>query len=41
LVAEARLRAGSALDPIAFYRNNKIRAGLIKERGTNTIATGL
>jgi len=41
LVAEARLRAGGALDPIAFYRYNKIRAGLIKERGTNTIATGL
>ena len=41
LVAEARLRAGGALDPIAFYRNNKIRAGLIKERGANTIATGL
>jgi len=41
LVAEARLRAGGALDPIGFYRNNKIRAGLMKERGTNTIATGL
>jgi len=41
LVAEARLRAGGALDPIAFYRNNKIRASLIKERGSNTIATGL
>ena len=41
LVAEARLRAGGALDPIAFYRNNKIRASLIKERGANTIATGL
>ena len=41
LVAEARLRAGGALDPIVFYRNNKIRAGLIKERGANTIATGL
>ena len=41
LVAEARLRAGGALDPIAFYRNNKLRASLIKERGANTIATGL
>jgi L-rhamnose isomerase/sugar isomerase len=41
IVAEARLRAGGALDPIAFYRNNKLRASLIKERGANTIATGL
>jgi len=41
IVAEARLRAGGALDPIAFYRNNKVRASLIKERGTNTVATGL
>ena len=41
IVAEARLRAGGALDSIAFYRNNKVRASLIKERGENTIATGL
>ena len=41
IVAESRLRAGGALDPIAFYRNNKLRASLIKERGANTIATGL
>jgi L-rhamnose isomerase/sugar isomerase len=41
IVAEARLRAGGTLDPIAFYRNNKLRASLIKERGANTIATGL
>jgi len=41
IVAEARLRAGGALDPISFYRNNKVRASLIKERGANTIATGL
>ena len=41
IVAEARLRAGAALDPIAFYRNNKLRASLIKERGANNIATGL
>jgi len=41
IVAEARLRAGGALDPIAFYRNNKVRASLIKERGANTVATGL
>jgi len=41
IVAEARLRAGGALDPIAFYRNNKVRASLIKERGAHTMATGL
>lgn len=41
IVAEARLRAGAALDPMSFYRNNKVRASLIKERGANTIATGL
>ena len=41
LVAEARLRAGAALDPLAFYRNEKVREHLIKERGTGTVATGL
>ncbi len=41
IVAEARLRAGAALDPFAFYRGNKIRTQLINQRGTNTIATGL
>lgn len=41
LVAEARLRAGAALDPIALYRSEKIREHLIKERGAATVATGL
>ena len=41
LVAEARLRAGAALDPIAFFRNEKIREQLIQNRGTKTVATGL
>ncbi len=41
LVAEARLRAGAALDPIQFYRDHQIRAKLTKERGTDTKATGL
>jgi L-rhamnose isomerase/sugar isomerase len=41
IVAEARLRAGAALDPLSFFRSGKIRAQLIKDRGTNTIATGL
>lgn len=41
LVAEARLRAGGALDPLKLYRNAGIRQQLIKERGNKTIATGL
>ena len=41
LVAEARLRSGGALHPLQFFRDQKLRAQLIKERGTKTIATGL
>jgi L-rhamnose isomerase / sugar isomerase len=41
LVAEARLRAGAALDPLGLYRSEKIREQLIKERGAVTVATGL
>jgi L-rhamnose isomerase/sugar isomerase len=41
LVAEARLRAGGALNPLALYRGEKVRDQLIKERGAITIATGL
>lgn len=41
IVAEARLRAGAALNPLAVYRNEKGREQLIKERGSKTIATGL
>ncbi|MDO6430621.1 TIM barrel protein [Flavitalea sp. BT771] len=41
LVAEARLRAGGALDPLALYRSEKVREHLIKERGARTVATGL
>jgi len=41
LVAEARLRAGATLNPIAVYRNEKVRQQLIKERGSKTMATGL
>jgi L-rhamnose isomerase / sugar isomerase len=33
LVAEARLRSGGALDPLAVYRAEKVRDHLIKERG--------
>jgi len=41
LVGEARLRAGGALNPLAVYRNEKVREHLIKERGSKTVATGL
>ena len=41
LVAEARLRAGGALDPLGLYRSGKVREHLIKERGSKTVATGL
>lgn len=41
LVAEARLRAGAALDPLAVYRQNSVREELIKNRGAKTVATGL
>ncbi|MHA4806646.1 sugar isomerase [Flavitalea flava] len=41
LVAEARLRAGGALNPLTLYRSAKVRDNLIKERGAKTIATGL
>lgn len=41
LVAESRLRSGGALYPVKLFTELKIRDGLIKERGENTIATGL
>lgn len=41
LVAEARLRSGAALYPLQFFREQKIREQLIKERGSKTVATGL
>jgi L-rhamnose isomerase / sugar isomerase len=41
LVAEARLRAGGVLQPIEFFRQQKVREALIKERGLKTVATGL
>ena len=41
LVAEARLRAGGALQPLKFYRQNNVRETLIKQRGLRTVATGL
>lgn len=41
LVAEVRLRAGGALDPLQMFRQMKVRENLIKERGLKTVATGL
>ncbi|MGI4806065.1 MAG: sugar isomerase [Janthinobacterium lividum] len=41
LVAEARIRAGGAADPLALYRSLKVRENLIGERGSKTVATGL
>ena len=41
LVAQARINAGGVLEPIALYRELKVREHLIKERGQKTVATGL
>lgn len=41
LLAEARLRLGGALDPIAVFREGNIRQQLTAARGSNTQATGL
>lgn len=41
LIAEARLRAGGALNPLELFRSNNIRTELIKQRGSATVATGL
>lgn len=41
LVAEARMRAGGALQPLALFRSLQIRQQLVKERGAKSFATGL
>ena len=41
LIAEARLQAGGALQPVALYRAAGVREKLIRERGLKTVATGL
>ena len=41
LIAEARLLAGGALQPLELFRNLKVREQLIKERGVKSVATGL
>ena len=41
IVAEARLRTGGALNPIQFFRSEKVREQLTKDRGSKSVATGL
>ena len=41
LLAEARKRSHGALSPLNTYRKLKVRQQLIKERGSNVVATGL
>ena len=41
IVAEARLRAGGALQPLQLFRSLKVRESLVKQRGQKTVATGL
>ena len=41
LVAEARMQAGGALQPLTFFRNFKIREQLVRDRGAKSVATGL
>ena len=41
IVAEARLRAGGALQPLQLFRALKVRENLVKQRGQKTVATGL
>ena len=41
LLAEARLRAGAAADPITLFRQLNIRQYLRKQRGLTTVSTGL
>ena len=41
VVAEARIQAGGALDPLLLYRQQQVRKSLIRERGAQSIATGL
>jgi len=41
LIAESRLKAGAALEPVNLYRALRIREKLVKARGSKTTATGL
>src|ERR1700743_2854426 len=41
LLAEARLQAGGALQPLELFRQQSVRSQLIKERGLKAVSTGL
>ncbi|KGE14933.1 TIM barrel protein [Sphingobacterium deserti] len=41
VVAEARLRQGAALNPVALFNELDVRNKLIEERGNQSVATGL
>ncbi len=41
LLAEARRRSGAAIDPLALFRELKVRERLIAERGKNSRSSGL
>ncbi|WDF69116.1 TIM barrel protein [Sphingobacterium oryzagri] len=41
IVAEARLRQGAALNPVALFNELNVRSKLIEERGSQSVATGL
>lgn len=41
LLEKARLQAGGAISPLKTFREFKVREHLIKDRGSNTVATGL
>jgi L-rhamnose isomerase/sugar isomerase len=41
ILKAARQKAGGAIDPLAAYRSLSVRGELIKERGSNSKATGL
>lgn len=41
LLEEARAGAGGCLDPITFFRTNKVREKLVTKRGKSAVATGL
>ncbi|MEX2600384.1 MAG: TIM barrel protein [Balneolaceae bacterium] len=41
LLREARIRSGAAADPVALYRELQVRNQLIRERGSDSVATGL
>lgn len=41
LIAEARLQAGAAIQPVSVYRNLEVRKQLVLDRGSKSQATGL